>query len=686
MSDILPSIEPEQSGQVTKLDVPVSRYLSESFEAGQGESMYRAVSQTTEDQLDTGDSSKTLQPDEAQAKYGVGSLKFTQPVKESMANAMAERERNQMDHEMYLYSGATRGRLLPGMAASILGASANPLDLGSMFIPFVGEAGKVPAATRVGRALQRGLIPMETIEKTGIPAPRLVANMAQGAAWMGMADIPKMYEAHVENQPMPAIGADMVGQAAFAALLHGAGVGLRFISSKTHEVMAKQAMNDFLDDKSISAHTYIPLDEHVIQWQAMEHDRQLREQAANETNLAGIKRDIIKEKGEWPVDAAIKNTETGEVRTGPAHSLIPHDDWSEIPREDGFVTDKGRFVDRKEAAILAGVEDPEYNHLHLEGDKELMSESLDSMSDPDYLHPAERKTFDDIKEQYQMTDAEALNKIREIRQQKRENRILSNPDVQREIEVRRQAAIDRWVEDKKKQLKNPIDPEVNRAAEEPTIPRDQVERYAGDDAALDKSLDDDIEELGGITPAEAKLNKEKEVDELQKMLDEASADSNSDAPTDQNVLYRGVADSVDPKNHHGVMWFTDKDSASLYGEPMPYKVTTEHVAGDADLESVINMLGGEQKLIKELRKLNKDITGGGSDFYNLLYLPKVQKALRDGGFDSVRFDEPHDHIPGESYSTTVSLLPDTHVELLDKEPNSPNAIDAAVECLLKKIL
>lgn len=492
MSDILPQVEAEQNGQVTKIDVPVSRYLAEAFHAGQGDSMYRAMSNITEDDLNTG-TKNVLQPDQANAKYGVGSLKFEHPVDEALASVLSEREKNKMDQDMYLYSGATRGRFLPGMAASILGATANPLDLGSMFIPFVGEAAKVPAVTRVGRILQRGLISQESIAKTGIPAPRLVANMVHGAAWMGMADIPKMYEAHIENRPMPDVGLDMLGQAGFAAILHGAGAGLRMLSSKTHEVMAKQAMNDFLEDKPITAHIYIPLDEEVIKQQAMEHDRVLREQAANEINLQEIKNDLVKEKGEYPIDAATRSKDTGEVRTAAAHSLIDINGMGTV--EEGFVTDNGRFVSREEAHALAVGEDGSYNHHLLDNDKKLTSEQLHETSDPDYLSHNERVMFDDLKEQYQMTDAEALNKIREARMKKREQRILANPEVQKEIEVRRQAAIERWVEDKKRELNQPARPEVDKLAKETTVPREQVQKYAGDDAALNKSLDDDVAEL-----------------------------------------------------------------------------------------------------------------------------------------------------------------------------------------------
>jgi hypothetical protein len=388
------------------------------------------------------------------------------------------------------------------MAAQILGATANPVDFGSMFIPFVGEEGRAAELFAAGRTtagyLRRGLVTSEQIARTGVPVPKLVSSVAQATVWQGMADVPKMYEAHVEGQPMPNVGLDVLGQAAFAGLLHGAGEGLKLLRPDTHDVMTKQAMNDFLQDRDTSAHQYIPMDEHVIQYQAMEHDRQLREQAANSVDVGQIKRDVVKEQGEYPIDAALHNRETGEVRTGSAHPFIEgyenssESKWNadyhpDAPWLRGFVTDQGRFVERHEADQMTG-----------SGGDFLTSEAMHSgTSDPDWLSHDERTLFDNLKEQYGHTDAEAINKVRDAREQRRQQRILSNPNVQREIEARRQGAIDKWVSDKKQELKNPVPREVQRAATEPLVPRDEVEHRNGDEDHLNRSLDEDIESLRG---------------------------------------------------------------------------------------------------------------------------------------------------------------------------------------------
>jgi len=174
------------------------------------------------------------------------------------------------------------------------------------------------------------------------------------------------------------------------------------------------------------------------------------------------------------------------------------------------MTDKGRFVNREEAHQLATGSGGEYNHLMLGNDKSLTSESLHEQSDPDYLSHDERTMFDNLKEQYHMTDAEALSKVRESRLQKRQSRILANPEVQEKIKELRQQAVDKWVKDKKAELANPVSQETKRTATEPTIPQEVTHKYVGDDAHLNKSLDDDLQEATGERPKTDEVNPDHE--------------------------------------------------------------------------------------------------------------------------------------------------------------------------------
>ena len=498
MSDILPSIEPETQGQVTKLDVPLTTFLQQAARPDVADSMWNAVAHTSEDQVNKSlVGNRQLSQDEANEKYKVGDLKFSGPIDEYTAQAMNEREKSRMDQQMYLSSGATKARWLPGMAAGILGATANPLDLGSMFIPFVGEAGKTEQAGRIAMALRRGLIPMEAIERTGIPVPRLVGSMAQATMWQGLAEVPKMYEAHVEGQNMPHITEDMLGQAGFAALMHGAGSVLKMISNSTHEAMSKQSVNDFLEDRDTSAGQYIPLDEHVIAYKAAEELRSMREEAANNIDQEKIKADVLKEYGEFPIDAALRSRSTGEIRTGPGHPFIEgyehsseakgHPDYSpDAEWLRGFVTDKGRFVGRAEANQMTG-----------SGGDYLASEALESgTSDPDWLSHPEREEYDKMIER-SMTPAQAITKIRQDREQRRQQRILANPEAQQKMEMMRQAAIDEWVRNKRQELADPVPKKVRQAASERTVPHEEVQKYTGESGHLDKMLDEDIEGLGG---------------------------------------------------------------------------------------------------------------------------------------------------------------------------------------------
>jgi hypothetical protein len=498
VSDILPQIQPETSGSVQKLDVPFTDFMTHAYAQGQDQSLLKSLSNITENEVNSHRDSPMLQPDDLNQKYKIGGLKFTEPMRDSEAKVMNERERNRMDQEMYLYSGASKSRFFPGMAASILGSMANPVDFGSMFIPFVGEGAKANELFESGRmvagTLKRGLITREAIERTGVPLPKVVASMAQGMLWQGMAEVPKIYESHMEGQPMPHIGADILGQGAFAAILHGMVSGLSRLSPDTHEAMAKQAMNDFINDLDISAHKYVPLDEHVIAYQAMERDRELRERAANSVDVDAIKRNVVKERGEYPIDAALKSRNTGEIRTGPLHPLIEGYEHSSESKGNagyrpdaewlrGFVTDKGRFVERAEADKMTG-----------SGGDFLAAEALHAkgeVQELDWMSPSEYDRHTDLMKQG-LTSTDALNKIREERMQRREQRILANPDVKEEIERQRQEAIQQFVDDQRQKIATKVDPRVVEKAAERTIPREQAEKYNGDESHLSKSLDEDI--------------------------------------------------------------------------------------------------------------------------------------------------------------------------------------------------
>lgn len=652
MSDVLPQIEPETYGRVTRLDVPVSRYLSESFSMGQDESMFRAVSNITEDKI--APPSATLGAEEANQKYGIGSLKFSAPVSESMASAMSERERTRMDKEMYLYSGATKGRFLPGMAASILGASANPLDFGSMFIPFVGEAGKIEGATRVAAILRRGLVPAESFDKIPM-ANKLVKSMAQGTMWMGMAEIPKMYEAHIENQPMPDVTLDLLGQAGFAAILHGAGVGMRLLGDKTHEAMTRQAMNDFMEDKPISAHQYIQLDEHVIQFQAVQRELQLRADAEQHVDFDKIKAEHIDKNLEYAVSAAIRSApdETGQqpVHTGLAHWVIPQ--AFEEGAERGMWTNRGRFVTQEEAAKLHGLteKDPTSEQL------------LYGTTDMGALGPEEKKVYQGLLDSGH-TEPDAMAILRSSIHDRMVKSFLSRPEVQRDIEQQRQQAIDKWVEDKRQELKNPVSQEIKTAATEQTVSPKDVQRYSGDLEQMNKTLDEDLEGMGLVEDAA----NENDSGDLGELLQKATDLDNKYIAAIRNGTEEklDVSKVAEAYYHYAqVLKSVDPEKAKSYekslldkGQITGYKAAT----------------GVNPHIIKHM-----DDEGNWDEVGH--WVPGKEKASDAEQFADEVTDKIHEH-EANILSTQLLGLKNAKYEI----KYVPDAVDAAVDCLLKKLL
>lgn len=474
MPDIYSPRQNEEMRPIDRVPTPLSRYLSTAFASGQSDSVASHLNHILDDDnLNNVDpNARTLTADEANQKYGVGDLKFNQPVKEPLAQAMSEREKDKMDRDVLLYSGGTDLAHKAGaMAMQALGATANPVDFSSMFVPFVGEGKYALIARSAFKAL---------------PAPRLVESMVQASLWQAtFGEIPRAIESYQEHQNISplGVGGDLLGQAVFAAGLHGAGAILNRMVPRNREEMAKTAMNQWVNDEDVKVHDMIPLDQHVIEYQAMERDRQLRQEAANSIDQSAIRKEAMDKYSEYPIDAALRSRSTGEIRTGPIHSLIEgyensseakgHEDYHpDAEWSRGFLTDKGRFIGREEADQMTG-----------SGGDFLASESLHNPSDPDWLAHGERVKFDELKERG-MTDAQALNEIRTDRVKRREQRLLANPDVQQDIQNLTQKAIADYIDKKRQERENPPAKEpVQHAAT-----AEEVRTYTGDSQKLTSSI------------------------------------------------------------------------------------------------------------------------------------------------------------------------------------------------------
>lgn len=364
-------IDPRTNGQVTDMEVPLSRYLGAAAAEGQNDSMFNSVRQWREMSLESSDpAGKILQPEEANKTYGLPGLKWDKPVKENVASLMNTRHQAALDRAYFLSQDnhtLVAGAL--GMGTQMMSAMMNPLDLGAMFIPFVGEA---KTANVLGRgtlrtAIARGLISHEAFAEAIPRGTELARSVVQGGAYMGMAQTPIIANRMAEGGPGPGLqDLESIGMGSiFAAGMHlgisGAARAFKFLDPGTREAAFKKAVDDFAKGQ--------------------------------DTDVSDIAK--VGMEPEKPVAVAWKD-ESGVVHKGSLGEIHPslrerlHQEGvaglGELG-EDGFITNHGNFLNREEAFNLvfpdqqgqAFIDTPETGKLTAEDFNLVKKSELDSI-------------------------------------------------------------------------------------------------------------------------------------------------------------------------------------------------------------------------------------------------------------------------------------------------------------------
>lgn len=233
----------------------------------------------------------TLSPEQAQKQYGLdGQLKFDEPIKESAANLMMRRKIGENDRDYVMGSGMTSGfRRGAGIGVSMAASLLDPINVGSMFIPVVGEARYAKMLEAFGGSVFKA---------------RLAQGAIQGAAGMAMVEpfiaLPSMQEQGNYN-----LGDALEGLgygAAIGGFLH-AGIGaigdhFRKLRPVERDAIFQEAMNNVLRDDPVTAPAKInELTENVlrrnagqsvINERAVTRDPTLEEQMSSYTPLESV--------------------------------------------------------------------------------------------------------------------------------------------------------------------------------------------------------------------------------------------------------------------------------------------------------------------------------------------------------------------------------------------------------------
>ena len=383
-------LQPLDTGRVSKIDVPLGQYLSNAFSQGVHDSMFASISAIRELEIleRTG---PLLSAEDATKQYGLGSLKFEQPVYESEARLLRQRKEAEMRRSFYLSSGNPDGlfskRGIAGLGASMLGNILNPLDFAVNFVPVVGSEAAALRSASLGRgvarqALERGLVTTETLGR--LPAPQLVTSLVNAGVGNVVAEVPHLVSALESKEDYTiadSITNVLAGTALGAAIHLGLSQAVRIyerLNPDTKETMLKEAINQYLEGKDIDVIKFVEIDEATLRSKVRFNEDLARTQATKSLSVEDVKQYVREKYKENVVSAAYKNPVTGEVRTGINHWLVPIDDWiaESGPQIRGFITDKGRFIEQAEAEAIGGIS---------------VSEQIADTSDPMFLLPEDRE-------------------------------------------------------------------------------------------------------------------------------------------------------------------------------------------------------------------------------------------------------------------------------------------------------
>lgn len=294
-------IEPNQVGQVSRWDMPMSSWMGLRFAEGE---FSRVGPRITDFLLGRFDDSPTLSPKEANAQFGIpGYLTFDSPVQAERARYMHERKLKELEIQSYAESAAHNAispNGIAGFGAMVAGSLMHPLDAAVNFIPFVGSEAKAASVLKLGgnaveRALARRLITQETIAKLPILEhfPNFGRSLIDATAGNAAIEIPN-FILNARDQavygPEDAIYNVMLGGLVGGALGHGihtalalAHAGYSRLRPETRDNMFKEAMGAGLRGEQPNLGAHGSVDETAIRDKAQFDEATIREQALQQT-------------------------------------------------------------------------------------------------------------------------------------------------------------------------------------------------------------------------------------------------------------------------------------------------------------------------------------------------------------------------------------------------------------------
>lgn len=300
-------IEPNRTGEISRYDIPINRWLDLKFESGRDFTAGGAISRMTEDAIADG---PEVSAELANKEWGIpGYLKFDGPIKAQVAalrNARKLRELeltahlNAADHSWASWKGVA------GFGAQMVGNISHPLDFGLMFLPVVGSSMKAKAAADAGRGIVRQAIARGVFTEEALAAriafPRFGAAVIDGTIGNALAEIPVFVQKTRDQADYGVSDAaiNIAGGGVFAGALHlgfrGLARAFDRLSPEIKEHMLQHEADAFLKSETPVTSKIAQVDENAI---ALRVEEDLRAEG------------LVSVESEMAIEAAIRARQAG---------------------------------------------------------------------------------------------------------------------------------------------------------------------------------------------------------------------------------------------------------------------------------------------------------------------------------------------------------------------------------------
>lgn len=291
MSFTFSPIDARTSGDINRIDVPLGTYMNAEIDEAQSHNMfgnlYRWAEQGAQDRDQQG---ALLTKEQANSKYGMDGLKFNQDTYEGSAAMMHASHQEELDRQTILQLGSKSllsARGLGGMAVGMVAGMANPLDFGSMFTPFVGEAS---SANILGRGM---------VDRSLFGGSKIAESIFHGVAWQGMAEIPDVMRKLSDNEDIRGgdIFKDLLTQGTMSGGMHLAMHAFSILQPETRNTMANKAVNDFMKGDDVNVGDIAKIDPNVVEQKVMfDHQAEINKAKESKDPYADIQAMMDKSK------------------------------------------------------------------------------------------------------------------------------------------------------------------------------------------------------------------------------------------------------------------------------------------------------------------------------------------------------------------------------------------------------